>query len=78
MTKWKDLEGNGHGRIEVLSCNLHRGTEKTHESSVRISDVPAKIRTENLPNMGLDRYRQTNLFSSTKRSTKIAQLFKDL
>jgi hypothetical protein len=45
----KDLEGNDHGRFEVLSCHLPGGIEGNHEKSVRITGVPAEFRTENLP-----------------------------
>jgi hypothetical protein len=56
MMKWKDLEGNSRGRIE--------GLRKPTRASIGIAGVAAKIRTENLSNMGLESYRQTNLFSS--------------
>jgi len=41
----KDLEGNDHGVIEVLSWNPDVGTEKPHQKPLRISSVLANIET---------------------------------
>jgi hypothetical protein len=57
----QDLEGSGHGLLEVLPLHIHRDTEKkTHKKTVRIAGAPAKIRTEYLLNTSLERYRFTN------------------
>jgi hypothetical protein len=40
----KDLEGSGHGLIEVLSRNSPGVTEENHEKTpVRIAGVPAVL-----------------------------------
>jgi hypothetical protein len=42
---WNDLEGSNHGPIQVLFRNLSGGLKKTMKTSVRLSGVPAEIRT---------------------------------
>jgi hypothetical protein len=55
MTDRSDLKENGRGVIEVLFRYLSGETEEYHENlSVRISGVPAKIRTEYLHITSLD------------------------
>jgi hypothetical protein len=39
----KNVKGDGHSEIEVLSSYLPGLTEKTHENPVSVADVPAKI-----------------------------------
>jgi hypothetical protein len=52
------VNNNSRGLIQVLYRNLHVGTEEKRYTSVRISGVPADIRTNNT---SLERYRYTNL-----------------
>jgi hypothetical protein len=47
--------------IDVLSQHCPRESEENHRN-LRISGVPAEIRTENLPNTSLEHYLKTNLF----------------
>jgi hypothetical protein len=53
---WKDLGRSGHDLIEVLS----RHFSGLRETSARIADVPAEIRTDHLPNTDLELYLYTN------------------
>jgi hypothetical protein len=48
----KDMVGRDRGLFETLSQNSPGGTE---ENAVRIVGVPAKIQTEQFPNMNLER-----------------------
>jgi hypothetical protein len=42
LKDWNDLEGSGHGQIELISQTfISRDWEKPRKSSVRISDIPA-------------------------------------
>jgi hypothetical protein len=55
----RELEGfvkNSCVLIEALFHHLPGGNEENHETSVRTAHVPAKIRTEHLPNTDLERY----------------------
>jgi hypothetical protein len=48
--------------------NLPGVTEKKQQiTSIRITGVPAEIRTEHLPNMNLERYRHANLLGFFKQ-----------
>jgi hypothetical protein len=50
------VEGNGPHLIDIHLRNLPGETEEYHEN-LRITDVPAEIRTEYLPNTSVERYR---------------------
>jgi hypothetical protein len=60
-----DSKGVGRGLIEVLSRYLPGVTEETQESNGQITDVPAEIRKENVPNTTLKSYRNANPFGGT-------------
>jgi hypothetical protein len=64
MISWKELKGNRHGLIQIISNYLHGGTEENHEppSLIRVAGVLAKIQTKNLMNMSLNHYHYTSLF----------------
>jgi hypothetical protein len=47
--------------IDVLTRYLSGGTEEQYRRLNRGVGVPAKIRTESLPNTSLQRYRHVNL-----------------
>jgi hypothetical protein len=52
MDRWKmsgGLEGNGHDLNDFIFLHLTGGTEENHKK-LRITDVPASIRTEHLSN----------------------------
>jgi hypothetical protein len=52
--KEKRPEGTDHGIIKILSWHLPgRSGEKHKNTSDRIANVPAKVRTKHLPNMSL-------------------------
>jgi hypothetical protein len=57
-----NLKGSCLGLTDVISRRLLEGTEKNHEKSVRISDNPAKIQNENLPNTCAEFHLWNNLF----------------
>jgi hypothetical protein len=57
----KDFERSGRGLIEILHKYLTGGIEENHENPVRISGVPAEIRTKHLPNMRLNRTATPNI-----------------
>jgi hypothetical protein len=62
----KDLEGSGHGLLEVLPLHIPGWTEKKHTiKTVGIADAPAKIRTEYVMHTSLERYRFANPFGIT-------------
>jgi hypothetical protein len=51
----KDLEGSGCGLVEVLTRHFAGGLNKSQRNtSLRISDVQAEIRTKRLQNTSLD------------------------
>jgi hypothetical protein len=56
-----NLEGSGRGLIELLIRHFSGMTEENKKISVRIGDVPARIRTDHLPNTGLQRHLYSNL-----------------
>jgi hypothetical protein len=59
-----DLEGSGHGLIQILSQYLLQGTDKNLEkTSFRISGVLIKIATAHFLSISLEYYHYTNLFS---------------
>jgi hypothetical protein len=58
----RDLEGSGHGLVEVLPRNFLLGLRKTTKISVRIAGVPAEIRTDYLPNTKLEPQRYASPF----------------
>jgi hypothetical protein len=52
------FEGAGHGQIQILCRNLPAVAKDNHRNPTTIiTGVPAEIRTENLPNVNLERYR---------------------
>jgi hypothetical protein len=56
--------------MKFLSLDFPRGTEENHEK-LRMAGVPVAIRTEQLQNTILDRYRYTSLLDiSSCRTTK--------
>jgi hypothetical protein len=55
-----DLEGSSQGITEILSHNLPEGTEQNHERPIRIANVPAKIRNEQLLNKSQECYSYIN------------------
>jgi hypothetical protein len=58
----KDSEERGRGLVEVLFRYLPGGTEeKPQNTLVKITVVPAKIRTQYLLNTNLKRYSYTDL-----------------
>jgi hypothetical protein len=63
LTTGKNFEGSGYVLIEVLTAefSLRDMIKCNDEPQVRISGVPAWIRTEQLSNSSLDRYRYDNL-----------------
>jgi hypothetical protein len=50
--------------IKILSRNFP-GETRENSKSVRITDGPAEVRTEHLPNTNEDRYRQANMLGHT-------------
>jgi hypothetical protein len=44
----------------MLWRHFSRGTEETHENPVRVTGVPADIRTENLQHTSLEHHRYAN------------------
>jgi hypothetical protein len=54
----KNLEGNGHGLIDVLSWYFSGGTGKknTKKTWFRIADDPAEIQTVHLSNTSIEHY----------------------
>jgi hypothetical protein len=60
LPAWIGMEGSGCTLIYVLySVFARRNWRKPRETSVRIADVPAEIRTEHLPNTSLEHYGYT-------------------
>lgn len=58
---WKDLKGRDRDLIMVLSWNLlWRERIKQWKTPFKISGIRANIRTEYLPNIGLEHYRYAN------------------
>jgi hypothetical protein len=49
IMNWKDSEGRGCGLSEVLYQHFPGGTQENHEN-LKITAVPAEIRTTQLPN----------------------------
>jgi hypothetical protein len=45
----KDLEGVGRSLIAIIKQHLLGGTEENMKNLIHIDDVPAKIRTQCLP-----------------------------
>jgi hypothetical protein len=60
IRNWNEFGNKSWPITTALFRVLPGGTDKNHEKSVRIPSVPAEIRTEHLPNMGLERYRYVN------------------
>jgi hypothetical protein len=60
------LEGNSRALVAVLTCYFPRWFAENHLTTVRINGVPAEIRTGNLPNKRLQRYRNINLLPKKK------------
>jgi hypothetical protein len=56
----KNVEGSGRDLFEVICRNLNGGTEENHKNLVRMIDIPAGIRTENLPNISQEHYHYAN------------------
>jgi hypothetical protein len=60
MTKayWigNNVDGSGHGQIEVMSKYITKGTEGPNEKPVSIVGAPTKIRIECLWNASLQCY----------------------
>jgi hypothetical protein len=60
-----ELKWCGRNRSSVSRCStakfVWKDWGKIKENSVRITDAPTEIRTENLPNTYLKRHRYTNL-----------------
>jgi hypothetical protein len=57
----KGSEGKVLGLIEVISCHLSEGTEKSHDKTQN-SRCPAEFRTLHRWNRSLERYLWTKLF----------------
>jgi hypothetical protein len=53
--KWKDLEENGPGLIDVQCQHLLEGLRKLGKLSVNLAGIPSHIRTVFLPNTSLER-----------------------
>jgi hypothetical protein len=53
----KNLDGNGHGLTEVFCRYISWGSKDVHENLNQDIDISAQIRTENLPDTSLERYR---------------------
>jgi hypothetical protein len=51
------VDGSGRGLIEILRRRLPEELRKAMESLSDNSGIPTEIRTENLPNTSLKRYR---------------------
>jgi hypothetical protein len=51
--------------MQALSHRVPGGSEKDHKKPLRITGVPAEIRTEYLPDTNLERYRYVNLLDDT-------------
>jgi hypothetical protein len=49
------MKGNGSGLIEVLPRHLYGTTDENHDKHIKISGVPADIRTAHLPTTTLER-----------------------
>jgi hypothetical protein len=66
------LEGCGYGLIEAYQ-HLLGGTEQNHNKNfVKVADVMAEVRTENLMDMGIERYSYGNPVDTVDRhSTKL-------
>jgi hypothetical protein len=64
----RDLEGRSLGLIEILTWQLHGGTEENHEETARIAGVLAEIRTEHRLNTSLDSYRYANSLGDSEQS----------
>jgi hypothetical protein len=58
---WKDFVGSGSGLIGVL--HLPNGPKETTKISVRITSVPAEIRTDRLPDSDLE-FTSTQIWSA--------------
>jgi hypothetical protein len=55
--------------IDVLFQNLH--TRKRRNTSLRLTDFPSKIRTRNLSNVNIERYRYANSLNSMKQASNL-------
>jgi hypothetical protein len=58
LRRWigKDVERSRRGISEVLSWHLPRGTTENHQNPMRIADIPAEIRSEDLQKTNPERY----------------------
>lgn len=67
----KNLEGSGHGIVEVLSRNLLGRTRKPRKPSVRIVGVPNENQTEHHPNFWTWRPSSTSYAVMTLETFKL-------
>jgi hypothetical protein len=69
MIDEKALEWSGRDLGVVLIRHLLEGAEDNHRKNLSqdTPSPPGKIRTEYLPNTGLERYRYANFYQTTRR-----------
>jgi hypothetical protein len=71
MMNWKGLGRNSLNLIQAQAWDLSRGTKENNDWLQSVAGVTVEIRTEHLPNTGLQCYRYSNLLSVTKISENI-------
>jgi hypothetical protein len=52
----KNLEGCGHGLVEILTWHLPERTQENN-NKLRITAFPAELRNEDLPNTSAENFR---------------------
>jgi hypothetical protein len=69
------VEGSGCGVVGALSWYLLEVTENDRNTSVRISCVPAEIRTEHLPTRSPERYHYSRSFDQIQYRKKYSFMY---